>query len=215
MLEGPEGAGKSTQVARIAAQLRERDVPHLVLREPGGTRTGEEIRRILLDPDSVIEAEAECLLFLASRSQIVRQVLVPAMADGKIVVLDRFFLSTYAYQIGGRGLSHDQVRAANALATGGLVPALTLLLSIDPVAGMARTTRRGAPDRMELTGSDFHSRVSNAFRMFGTREWQRDHPECGEIVAIDAARTEDEVFEAIMKQLAARWPAEFVAGKPA
>ncbi len=211
VFEGPEGAGKSTQVARVAAHLRAAETPHSVLREPGGTRLGEEIRRLLLDPHGEIVPEAECLLFLASRSEVVRRVLLPALDEGKVVILDRFFLSTYAYQIGGRGLSHDLVRSANALATGGLTPGVTLLLSIEPEAGLARASRRGAQDRMELTGSDFHARVSAAFAMFATPQWQREHPECGEIVSFNAAASEDEVFNSIMNVLSKRWPARFAS----
>jgi dTMP kinase len=166
---------------------------------------------LLLDPHSEIVAEAECLLFLASRAEVVRRVLEPALDNGKVILLDRFFLSTYAYQIGGRGLPAAEVAAANALATGGLVPNITLLLSIDPDAGLERVSQRGAHDRMELTGREFHARVSRAFQTFGTREWQREHPECGEVVVVDASGSEDVVFNAILTELRKRWPQRFGA----
>jgi dTMP kinase len=209
VFEGPEGAGKSTQAARLVTHLTDRNIASSLVREPGGTRVGEEIRRLLLDPNSEIVPESECLLFLASRAEVVARVLKPALAAGNVVVLDRFFLSTYAYQIAGRGLAEEQVRSANALATAGVTPRVTLLLTIDPAAGLARASRRGAQDRMELTGSDFHARVSNAFRMFATQQWQREHPECGEIIALDGSLPEEEVFASIMQVLASRWPHRF------
>jgi dTMP kinase len=128
----------------------------------------------------------------------------PALDSGKVVLLDRFFLSTYAYQVSGRGLDAGEVGSANRVATGGLVPGITLLLSVSPGQGMARARQRGVPDRMELTGSAFHDRVASAFRRFGEASWQREHPECGEIVTIDASRTTDEVFDSVLEVLASR-----------
>ena len=206
VLEGPEGAGKSTQAARISALLEANRIPHLLLREPGGTTAGEEIRNLLLDSSSDLAPETECLLFLASRAELVRRVLRPALDEGRVVVLDRFFLSTYAYQIGGRGLDEELVRAGNALATAGLKPDITLLLTIDPRAGLERAARRGETDRMEMTGNDFHQRVAASFALFGTAEWQRRHPECGEIVSIDASRSASEVFDDISRELQKCWP---------
>jgi dTMP kinase len=206
VLEGAEGAGKSTQAARLAKHLAAARREHILLREPGGTPVGEEIRNFLLDPSNVMAAEAECLLFLASRAELVGRVLEPALAERCVVILDRFFLSTYAYQIWGRGLSAVGVRAANALATRGVKPDLTLLLTIRSETGMARAARRGAQDRMELTGSEFHTRVSNAFSLFGTAAWQSEHPECGEIVSVDADRREEEVFAGMLKVLQQRFP---------
>ena len=121
VVEGPEGAGKSTQVRRLGAWLERRGHQHLELREPGGTPLGERIREILLDdPTREITAPAEAALFIASRAELVARVVSPALERGAVVTLDRFFLSTYAYQAHGRGLPEGELRAANVLATGGL-----------------------------------------------------------------------------------------------
>ena len=209
IVEGPEGAGKTTQIARLAGRLASGDVPHLVVREPGGTPTGEQIRSLLLDPSGDMVPAAETLLFLASRAELVARVIRPALADGKLVIADRFFLSTYAYQIAGRGLPEETVRAANALATGGLRPDLTLLFIHRAADGLARADRRGKRDRMERAEDAFHERVAAAFERFGTVEWQRGHPEAGPIATVDAAGTEDAVYDAVTGTLASWWPETF------
>jgi dTMP kinase len=210
-LEGPEGAGKSTHARLLSDWLAAHAVEHQLVREPGGTSAGEQIRRLLLDPASVLTAECECLLFLASRAELVAGVLRPALMHRRVVILDRFFLSTYAYQVRGRGLPEDGVRSANSLATGGLVPDLTLLLSVSPGTGMGRAARRGVHDRMELTGAEFHARVASAFAEFGGESWQRDHPECGSIVTVDAERERDQVLDSLKSELQRRFPAWFPA----
>ncbi|HUF27790.1 MAG TPA: dTMP kinase [Gemmatimonadaceae bacterium] len=209
VLEGPEGAGKSTQLRSLERHLGEHGLPVVASREPGGTRLGAEIRRLLLDPNGEIAARAEALLFMASRAQLVERELRPALAAGRIVLLDRFFLSTYAYQIAARGLPEPEVRAANGFATSGLVPDLTLVLDLDPREGMARVQARGGHDRMESTGKAFHDRVAAAFTTYLETDWQREHPECGPIVGIDARGQPEEVFGRIVAALAARWPETF------
>ena len=119
-MEGVEGAGKSTQLALLQRLLTDAGRACVTFREPGGTPLGDEIRRVLLSPDSTISPRAEALLFMASRAELVDRNVRPALAAGQTVILDRFFLSTYAYQIGGRGIAESDVRAANAVATQGL-----------------------------------------------------------------------------------------------
>jgi dTMP kinase len=127
------------------------------------------------------------------------------------VIADRFFLSTYAYQIAGRGLPEHGVRAANALATDGLRPDLTLLLLHRAAEGLARADRRGARDRIERADDAFHERVGHAFEQFATPAWQREHPESGPIIGIDASRSIDEVGDEILAVLTERWPETFPA----
>lgn len=207
VFEGPEGAGKTTQVDRLAAELAAEGHAVRVVREPGTSAVGREIRRLVLDPSHDVAAAAEALLFLAARAQLVERELLPALAAGETVIADRFFLSTYAYQVGGRGLPEAEVRAANRLATRGLVPDLTLLVQLPAGLGFERVSRRGGLDRMEGAGEAFHARVSDAFAEFASAAWQASHEECGPIVAIDGSGSEDDVARLVRAALAARWPA--------
>jgi dTMP kinase len=210
VFEGGEGSGKSTQLRRLSASLAARNVAHLTLREPGGTPLGSEVRRVLLDPASDIVPRAEALLFMSSRAQLVEREIRPALARGEVVLLDRFFLSTYAYQIGGHELDEAEVRSANRFATGGLVPDLTLLLAYPFADGLARAaSRASAHDRMEAMGDGFHQRVTAAFESFASPEWQHGHPECGPIVRIDAQGSEQEIASRVSSELATRWPGTF------
>lgn len=209
VFEGPEGAGKSTQLRLMSEWLVARGCDVVAVREPGGTVLGDEIRRILLDTASDIVPPAEALLFMASRAQLVERVLRPAIGNDSIVLVDRFFLSTYAYQGAGRGISTDDLVAANKMATAGLMPDLTVLLDLPAEEGLARAARRGAHDRIERATNAFHVRVAAEFRRFATAEWQRDHPECGPIAVVDARGSEGEVFNRIHEVLRFRWPASF------
>ena len=205
VFEGVEGAGKSTQLERLVGQLARAGVPHKKLREPGGTKLGDSIRGLLLDPDTTVTDRAEALLFMASRAQLVAQELRPALDAGTTVLLDRFFLSTYAYQIAGRGLAESDVRSANIMATNGLVPDLTLLLTLPADVGLARAGRRSGPDRIEGSGPEFHARVEEAFAEFATREWQNTHEECGPIVGVDASGAQDAVEARVLDAVASRF----------
>jgi dTMP kinase len=143
---------------------------------------------------------------MASRAQLVADVIRPALERGEFVLMDRFFLSTYAYQVAGRGLPEDDVRRANALATAGLVPDLTLLLDLPAGPALARAAMRSAQDRIERSGVEFYHRVRSAFVSFATLEWQQGHPEAGQIVLIDAGASESTVAERIAAAVKRRWP---------
>src|SRR5881397_1943604 len=206
VLEGPEGAGKTTQVRMLAEWLGAAGQDVIAVREPGGTPLGDEIRRLLLDPASDVVPRAESLLFMASRAQIVEREVVPALDAGRIVLLDRFFLSTYAYQVAGRGLPQDEIVTANRLAVEELRPDLTILLMLPVREGLARVKKRGAHDRMERAEAAFHERVATAFASFATEEWRHAHPEAGPIVMVNARDTVEEVFERVLAVLVERWP---------
>jgi dTMP kinase len=209
VFEGPEGAGKTTQIRLIAERLAVAGIPVIAVREPGGTPVGDAIREIVLESEHHMNGAAEALLFMASRAELIAREVVPALARGDVVLLDRFFLSTYAYQIVGRGLPEEEVRAANRLATGGLVPDLTLLLDVPPGEGLGRADARGKRDRMERSGDDFHNRVGNAFRKFAEPAWQHSHPECGPIKLIDGTGREGTVLKRVVSTLASAFPQPF------
>ena len=209
VLEGAEGVGKTTQLRRLGDTLSARGIAYLGVREPGGTAIGNEIRRLLLEPGRDIRARTEALLFMASRAQLIETEIGPALDHGKIVLADRFFLSTYAYQIAGRGLSDAEVTAANRFATGGLAPDLTILLRLSVPASLARTDSRGSRDRIEAADDDFHHRVAEAFDRFAEPSWQQRHPECGPVVAVDAAGSVDQVAAAVLAVLEQKWPETF------
>jgi dTMP kinase len=209
VFEGPEGAGKSTQIRLIAERLAKGGIAYVVVREPGGTPAGDAIRAVLLDSEHEITASAEALLFMASRAELIARQIRPALDRGDVVLLDRFFLSTYAYQIVGRGLPEEEVRAANALATGRLVPDLTLLLDVPASEGLERADARGKRDRMERSGVEFHERVGNAFRTFSEATWQHSHPECGPIKLIDGTGDEMSVLARAVTVLTHTFPETF------
>ena len=172
----------------------------LCLREPGGTALGERIRSILLDPaNQEMAAECELLLMESSRAQLVRQVIEPALAEGAVVLCDRFFDSTYAYQHGGRGIAADVVRTANALGSCGVVPDVTLVLDLPVDVALARATRGGA-DRLEAEGCAFQERVRDAYRHLAEQEPCR-------VVTINADAPADAVHASVVSLLDARVPA--------
>src|SRR3954470_2441494 len=187
-IEGLDGAGKTT----LAAGLAERLPDAVLLREPGGVEASERVRALVKDPALTIGARAEALLYAAARAQLVEERLKPELDAGRLVLLDRFVDSSLAYQGAGRGLGVEAVRAVNAFATGGLRPALTLLLRIDPAAGRARQSHRGEePDRLELSGDTFFARIAAAYDA-------RAAAEPGRFVVLDAARApQDLVADAL------------------
>lgn len=206
VFEGVEGAGKTTQLERLALRLGRHGVMTRMLREPGGTAVGDEIRALLLRPGADIPPRTEALLFMASRAALVGEQVRPALARGEFVLLDRFFLSTYAYQVGGRGLPEHEVRGANVFATGGLVPDATVLLTLPVDEGLRRAARRGSADRMEQAERAFHERVEAAFASVADPAWQETHRECGPVVPVSAVGTVNEVEERVWQVVAAAFP---------
>lgn len=211
VFEGTEGSGKSTQLRLLSDRLSAAGIPVVPLREPGGTPVGDTIREILLNPNGEVTPAAEALLFMASRAELVRREVQPALKRGDVVLMDRFFLSTYAYQIAGRGLAEADVRAANCLATSGIVPDLTIVLDFPSADGMSRAAMRGIHDRIESSGEDFHQKVERAFAEAGNPEWQEDHPECGPIVKVDGRGSREEVFSRVILALLQAMPGRFAA----
>ncbi len=181
--EGPDGVGKTTQAALLVERLRASGARVVTCREPGGTPLGERVRGLLLDGDVDICPRAEALLFQAARAQLVERVIRPALEVGAVVVCDRFFDSSIAYQGGGRRLGVDAVAALSRFATGGLVPDRTLLLS-GPV------WRPGVSDRIEAEGQAFRERVRTTFDALAVAE-------PGRFAVIDAAASEADVASAI------------------
>jgi dTMP kinase len=209
VLEGPEGAGKTTQLRLLGEHLDGAGVAHVSVREPGGTQLGDEIRGLLLHREDGMHPRAEALLFMASRAELVQEVVWPALRAGRVVLMDRFFLSTYAYQVAGRQLPEREVREANRLAIDGLRPDLTVVLRLSARAGLDRVRRRGARDRLERATDAFHDRVAAFFDGLAEPGAAAAFPECGEIVAVDALEPPDAVFRRIAGELARRWPETF------
>jgi dTMP kinase len=191
--EGVEGSGKGTQIRLAEEYLRALGLDVLVTREPGGTELGERVREVLLDPNTgTLDARAEALLFAASRAQTVTSVIRPALADGKIVICDRYVDSSLAYQGWARGLGEQDVLTLNVWATQGLFPDLVILLHLEPELGLLRSTE--SPDRMELEGQDFHAKVSDAYLKIA-----EEHPE--RFIVVDADHPPAEVFEGVKDAL--------------
>lgn len=201
--EGSEGCGKSTQVQRLAARLDQAGAPYLLTREPGGTGIGESIRELLqFAPQAAsMTPHTELLLFEASRSQLVREKIKPALERGLCVISDRFFDSTTVYQGVARRLDRQIVEQLNAFAIGDCRPDATFVLDVDQgiaLSRMRRTTRR--PDRMEQESTEFYKQVREAYRDLAAREPNR-------IVLIDGSRPEDNVEDEIWEIISRRFPA--------
>ena len=172
--EGGDGAGKSTQIRFLARLLEERGRAVLCLREPGGTAVGEALRHVVLDPaHGAMSDRAELLIYEAARAQIVDEVIKPALDRGTVVLCDRFFDSTVAYQGAGRGLDGAFIEAANRFACDGLAPDVTLLLAAPEATVRSRMERRGGADRLEQAGEAFHRRVADGFAAVAAAEPER------------------------------------------
>jgi dTMP kinase len=210
--EGSEGCGKSTQVTRLASRLEQAGLRVLVTREPGGTAIGEKIRDLLqFAPESfAMTPETELLLFEASRSQLVRETIRPALEQGSIVICDRFFDSTTVYQGVARKLESDIVATLNDFAAGPDRPDLTIILDVDLAIARARMLRRVRPavatDRMEQEPLEFYERVREGYRELADREPAR-------IRLLDGSRSADEVESEIWREVSARFPALLASPK--
>jgi dTMP kinase len=195
-LEGGEGAGKSTLLAGLRGYLQERGVQLVQVREPGGTPLGEAIRLLVLDPaHAAISAESELLLMFASRAQLVRERIRPALDAGQWVLCDRYVDASYAYQGGGRGQPIERIAELDRWACDGLSPDLTLLLDLPVSTGRARAAGRGAADRIEIEADAFFERVRQAYRERAQAEPQRFR-------VIDASLPPEQVLEAAIRAAA-------------
>lgn len=190
-VEGPDGAGKTTQLSLLADYLRTQGAEVVMTREPGGTPAGEAIRTILLSPEMTLGERSELLLYLAARAEHVRMVVRPALSRGAIVLCDRFYDSTLVYQSMVRGLPLETVLQINDFATDGLEPDVTFLFDAEPALLAERIGRRGVQDRMELEGLAFQQKVRQGFLTLASRFPAR-------IVTLDAGKSQDEVFQAML-----------------
>ena len=189
-LEGGDGAGKSTQIRNIEGFFGKKGLVVVHTREPGGTAISEKLRDILLDSSNLeMHAVTEMLIYAASRAQHVRELVMPALEEGKIVICDRFLDSSMAYQAYGRGLG-DMVDIVNSYATDGLSPDITFWMDIDPKAGRERVSKMGALDRLEMEQLDFHYKVYEGYRTLAEQNPDR-------IKRIDAGKTVDEISKDI------------------
>lgn len=187
VLEGPDRSGKSTQAAMLKEWLEQQGMQTILTREPGGTAISEKIRKILLDPQVKAVPVAELFLFAVSRSQHTAEIIKPALASGKIVISDRFTMSTEAYQGYGRGLPAGVIRTVNRIATEGIKPDLTVVFDV-PEQEFEKRIReaeeKNGPDRFEREDIEFRRRIQKAYRTFSRRKG---------IKRIDASKSIDEI----------------------
>ncbi len=193
--EGPDGSGKTTVTGRICNLLSEKGFDVVHTREPGGIAIAEEIRNIILDPkNTTMDPKTEALLYAASRRQHLVEKVLPAMAQGKIVICERFIDSSLAYQGFGRQLGFEEVLGINLFATDNVYPDLTIYLDIDEAVGLSRLKDRDFKDRLDQESIEFHHRVSEGYRAVLERFKERIH-------VIDASRSLDEVVDACLNEV--------------
>ena len=199
--EGSEGCGKSTQVQRLARRLDQLRIPCLVTREPGGTPIGETIRELLqfAPHNSAMTPETELLLFEASRSQLVRETIKPAIERGVCVVIDRFVDSTTVYQGAARKLDREMVEHLNAFVINDCVPDITFVLDVDAATAKSRMQQPRKADRMEQQPAEFYERVREAYRELAKREPNR-------VVLIDGTPNPEQIENEIWDMLCSRFP---------
>lgn len=194
-LEGPDGSGKSTIIKLLGEHLKEKNIEFIQTREPGGTPIGEEIRDMILDEKNTnMGPETEALLYAASRGQHIHEKILPALEEGKLVLCDRFLLSSLAYQGVGRELGIDRVKAINDFAIRGVEPDLILFFHIDPELTLMRKTVHLGGDRLEQEGSAFHRKVYE-----GYMDLLNKYPK--NIKIIDARKSVQEVLSESIKEI--------------
>jgi dTMP kinase len=197
-LEGPEGGGKSTQAKRLVDHLQAQGYEVLFTREPGGTEIGDQIRQVIMSLENKsMSPEAEFLLFSASRAQVVRELIEPQLERGGIVVCDRFYDSSLAYQGYGHELDLELLRTITGFVSGGLVPDLTFLLDLTSELGLERRKQDGRWNRLDDYDLAFHERVREGYHRLAELDPDR-------WVQIDAAQTEDEIQERLRETVARR-----------
>ncbi len=193
--EGGDGSGKSTQLELLSGWLEQRDHSVVLTREPGGTDVGVELREIILHRKGFLAPRAEALLYAADRAHHIHTVVRPALAEGKVVIQDRYFDSSVAYQGAGRVLSEEEVRDLSLWATEGLIPDLTVVLDVPAdVLRARRESTRTVYDRLEAEADDFHERVRDAYRRFAEKEPER-------FVLIDGQRPAEDIHRDIVERV--------------
>lgn len=199
VIEGLEGAGKSTAIHTVSEWLNTRGVSHQRVREPGGTPLAENLRALIKkDWNERITPQAELLIMYASRAQLVENVIKPALASGQWVIGDRHDLSSKAYQGGGRELGQDLLNKISDITLGSFKPDLTLYLDIEPEIGLSRARSRGDLDRIEKEALSFFHRTREAYLALAA--------ESSDIQTVDASQIEERVKQNILQILDARWP---------
>lgn len=196
-LEGGEGSGKTTMIARLSNYLEERNISYLVTREPGGIEIAEKIRSIILDPEhTAMDARTEALLYAAARRQHLVEKVIPALEEGLIVLCDRFVDSSLAYQGYARGIGVEEIRSINLFATEDITPNVTIYFDIDPEIGFARiaANQEREVNRLDLENRLFHDKVRAGYLKLVENEPER-------IKMIDASLSPDEVFCSLVANL--------------
>ena len=193
--EGCEGSGKSTKLKMLEGYLQEKNIPYLYTREPGGNAVSERIRSVILDPENTdMTPECEALLYAAARVQLLRRVIEPALAQGKLVVCDRYVDSSLAYQGEARGLGQEFVRKINSYAFENYLPDCTVFLDISPEKAFERKHGADENDRIEQAGLAFHNKVYEGYLKIAKEEPNR-------FIRINAVGTKQETFERVLKVL--------------
>ncbi|MCD6422213.1 dTMP kinase [bacterium] len=192
-MDGPEGCGKSTQAQKLAEFFRQQGGQVELVREPGGTEAGKEIRKLLLQSELDLSPLTEALLFFADRAQLLEEVIKPALQKRRVVISDRGYPSTYAYQVAGGKLSPEIVEKLTGIVLGDFLPDAVVILDLSPEEGFGR--KKGPSDRIERKSKEFHSRVREGFLEWAKKQEGKARPK---VAVIDASQSPDSVFREIL-----------------